>query len=463
MYPHFLLVTFPAQGHINPALEFAKRLARLGSRVTFVTSTFAYRQMTKFNREAGAGSNISFATYSDGYDDGRPESVPPRLYMEEIRRHSSIALPEIIGSCADEGRRVTFVVYSLLLPWIASVARELDLPSALLWIQPAALLAIYYHYFNEDFGDNFEKVLEGRSGSVELPGLPRLAKSDLPSHLITTKFALSAFKEHLRELGDEASPRVLINSFDALEPEALDALKGFTETITVGPLVPRRYLTEINDNENDTTPGFDLFENSSREKYVKFLNSNAKHSVVYISFGSTSVLPNTQVEEIVNGLLNSPFTFMWVLREYNNSDGPFAEKLEELEKRGVLVPWCSQMEVLSHPSIGCFLTHCGWNSMAESLSCGVPVVAFPQWADQPTNAKLAEDVWGIGVRMRPNAEGVVEAEEVGKCLKMVMGGENEGMVKSAMRWKEAVRAAASSGGSSDVSLKRFVEKIRGVC
>ncbi|KAI6693925.1 hypothetical protein NL676_021635 [Syzygium grande] len=70
---------------------------------------------------------------------------------------------------------------------------------------------------------------------------------------------------------------------------------------------------------------------------------------------------------------------------------------EELDKRGMIIPWCSQIEVLSHPSIGCFFTHCAWNSTLKSLVCGVPMVAFPQFGEQMMNAKLVEDAWKVGL------------------------------------------------------------------
>ncbi|KAK9932979.1 hypothetical protein M0R45_020195 [Rubus argutus] len=85
----------------------------------------------------------------------------------------------------------------------------------------------------------------------------------------------------------------------------------------------------------------------------------------------------------------------------------------------MIVPWCSQLEVLSNPSLGCFVTHCGWNSSLESMVYGVPVVAFPQLTDQCTNAKMIEDMWKTGVRVEPNEEGVVVGEELKRCLDLV--------------------------------------------
>lgn len=67
-----------------------------------------------------------------------------------------------------------------------------------------------------------------------------------------------------------------------------------------------------------------------------------------------------------------------------------------MENFGKVVSWCTQMEVLSSPSLGCFVTHCGWNSTLESVVCGVPMVAFPQMSEQRTNVKLVEDVWKVG-------------------------------------------------------------------
>lgn len=92
-----------------------------------------------------------------------------------------------------------------------------------------------------------------------------------------------------------------------------------------------------------------------------------------------------------------------------------------MEELGIIAPWCSQLEVLKNPSLGCFVTHCGWNSALESIICGIPVIAFPQWIDQGTNAKLLEDVWKIGVRVREREEdGIVESNEIKRCIELVM-------------------------------------------
>ncbi|KAA8527889.1 hypothetical protein F0562_035242 [Nyssa sinensis] len=456
-----LLVTFPAQGHLNPSIQFAKRLIRMGVEVTFATSLSAHRRMTK---TTGIPKGLNFSAFSDGYDDGFKSSDDPQHFMSEIRSRGSQTLREIITTSAEEGRPITCLVYTLLLPWAAEVACDLHIPSALLWIQPATVLDIYYYYFN-GYGDTIRDNCNDPTWSIELPGLPPLNGRDLPSFVLpssndTYSFALPTFKEQLDTLDVETNPKILVNTFDELEPEALRAIEKL-KLIAVGPLIPSAFLD--GKDPSDTSFGGDLFQKSG--DYLDWMNSKPESSVVYISFGSILTLSKQQKEEIARGLLESGRPFLWVIRAKENGeeekDDDKLSCMEELQQQGMIVPWCSQVEVLSHPSLGCFVTHCGWNSTLESLVSGVPVVAFPYWTDQGTNAKLIEDAWKTGVRVKPNPDGVVEGEEIKRCIETVMGdGEIRGneMRKNAEKWKDLARKAVN-GGSSDMNLKAFVEEI----
>ena len=291
-----------------------------------------------------------------------------------------------------------------------------------------------------------------------------LSSSDLPSFLVPSKasahnFVLKLHQKQLEQLNRESNPRVLVNSFDALESEALRAINKF-KLMGIGPLLPSAFLD--GKDPSDSSFGGDIFRGS--KDYIQWLNSNVESSVIYLSCGSLSVLPKQQSEEIARGLLDSGRPFLWVIRAKENEEEEKEDKLscvEELEQLGMIVPWCSQVEVLSHPSLGCFVSHCGWNSTLESLACGVPVVAFPQWTDQTTNAKLIEDVWKTGLRVMVNQEGLVEGGEIKKCLELVMGGGERGQeVRSnAKKWKDLAREAVKDGGSSDKNLKNFVDEI----
>ncbi|CAN0912403.1 Phloretin 4'-O-glucosyltransferase [Linum grandiflorum] len=177
-----------------------------------------------------------------------------------------------------------------------------------------------------------------------------------------------------------------------------------------------------------------------------------------------AVISRRQKEEIGKGLLSSNRPFLWVIRKEHEKEGEEMET-KEMSVGGKIVEWCSQVEVLSHEAIGCFVTHCGWNSTLEGMCLGVPLVAFPQFSDQTTNAKLVEDVWKIGVRVvvpEKSEEAVVEGDEIRRCLDLVMGegGEvREQVRRNANKWKQLARDALLEGGSSHSNLRAFVDEI----
>ncbi|OMO51802.1 UDP-glucuronosyl/UDP-glucosyltransferase [Corchorus capsularis] len=459
--PHFLLVSYAAQGHINPTLQFAKCLIRIGAHVTFTTSLSARRRMTEVPKAEG----LSFVTFSDGYDDGLKPNDDREKYGAEFKRRGTENLNNLIASSNEEGKPITCIVYSLLITWAMEVAREHQIPCAILWIQPASVFDIYYFYFN-GYEETIKRQAEGEPKClIKLPGLPPLANRDLPSFVGNQSAypaAINFFQKQFELIAQETNPKILVNTFDALEPEALNAIEKF-KMIAVGPLIPSSFLGRGTDPLDGSLKA-DLFQGS--KDYVQWLGSKPNSSVIYISFGSIAALAKQQVEEIARALLAGGRPFLWVLRnqKLNGVIETEQDKLsckEELEQVGMIVPWCSQLEVLSHPSLGCFVTHCGWNSTLESLASGVPLVAFPQWTDQPTNAKLIEDVWGNGVRVRGNEEGIVERDEINRCLDLVMGDEERAkeVRRNAQKWKDLAREAAKEGGSLDRNLKSFIDDL----
>ncbi|RWR87159.1 crocetin glucosyltransferase, chloroplastic-like protein [Cinnamomum micranthum f. kanehirae] len=221
---HFLLVTLPAQGHINPTLQFAKRLIQTtGSHVTFATSVSAYRRMIR----SPAPPGLSYASFSDGYDDGFNPSDDRGHYMAQLKQIGARTLSHLVRTLSNEGRHVTCIVYTVILGWVADVAREVGVPSALLWIQPATVFSVYYRYFHgyDEIIKNVDKVKDkDPCFSIKLPKLPLLACNEIPSFLLpsdTHPFVLTAFKEQFEALDREEKPRVLVNTFDALESDAL--------------------------------------------------------------------------------------------------------------------------------------------------------------------------------------------------------------------------------------------------
>ncbi|XP_059632104.1 crocetin glucosyltransferase, chloroplastic-like [Cornus florida] len=447
---HILLLTFPTQGVINPSIQLAKNLIRMGVKVTILTSLSAIHRMTKPNSTIPKGFTLS--AFSDGYDDGFKEGQNREHFLCEFKKRGSKAIAELIKASDEEGYPVNCLVYTMNQPWVVEVAHGYRIPSAVLWTQPATIFDIFHYYFN-DYSDAIRKIVNDPSSSIQLPGLPLLTSHDLPSFLVPPhsdkySWGLLSFKEQQDVLSAEANPIILVNTFDAIEPEALRAIEKFN-LIAIGPLIV----------SSDASFRGDLFQRSLG--YVEWLNSKAESSVVYVSFGSIAVLSKQQMEEVAHGLLESHRPFMWVMRAKENGEREEDKLscLEELGQEGLIVPWCSQVEVLSHPSVGCFLSHCGWNSSLESLVSGVPVVGFPQLIDQMTNAKLIQDVWKMGVRVLANEEEMVDREEIRRGIEMVMGGgEREREMRgNAKKWKELAWEAMKDGGSLDMNLKAFVD------
>ncbi|KFK39474.1 hypothetical protein AALP_AA3G248900 [Arabis alpina] len=460
--PHFLFVTFPAQGHINPSLELAKRLAGTiaGARVTFAASISAYNRRM-FSTE-NVPETLIFATYSDGHDDGFKKSSSDKTlkddsgkFMSEMRRRGRETLTELIEDNRRQNRPITCVVYTILLTWVAELAREFHLPSALLWVQPITVFSIFYHYFN-----GYEEVItemanNNPSGSIKLPSLPLLRLRELPSFIVPNNhyaFLLPAFQEQMESLKQEENPKILINSFQELEPEGLTSVLDYVKIVPVGPLITSRT------------------DSGTCSEYVEWLDSKSDSSVVYISFGTLAVLSKKQLVELCKALIESRRPFLWVItdKSHRTKDDEEVDSIasfrEELDEIGMVVSWCDQFRVLKHRSIGCFVTHCGWNSTLESLVSGVPVVAFPQWNDQMTNAKLLDESWKTGVRVivkkeEKEEEGcVVESEEIRRCIDEVMEEKAEDFRRNAARWRDLAAETIREGGSSFNNLKAFVDE-----
>jgi hypothetical protein len=408
---------------------------------------------------------IAYAAYSDGYDDGFDRASDDYArYMLQVRLEGARTLSGLLRRLGDRGRPVTCAVYTLLLPWVAAVARDHGVAAvAVFWIQPATALAAYYHYFR---GSREAVVAAAASrdptAEVRIPGLPPLQFRDLPSFLTVTSdddpfaCAIAEFRELIDAVerdGDSGKPPtyVLANTFDAMERDALASLRPHVEVVTVGPV-----LSFLHDGDDGEIPN-DLFDHDG-EGYLRWLDTKPAKSVVYISFGSTSVMSKAQVAEIADAMKQDNRPFLWVLRK-DNCDDDGIKKLVEAATGdgGVVVEWCDQARVLSHPAVGCFVTHCGWNSTLESVACGVPTVAVPQYSDQGTNAWLMERVLGVGVRAAARSEdGVLEARELARCVEVAT---SDAMEARAAAWKEEARAAVADGGASNRSLREFVMRI----
>lgn len=238
--------------------------------------------------------------------------------------------------------------------------------------------------------------------------------------------------------------------------QVVDWMATFLPLKTIGPTIPSHYLDKR--LEDDKQYGVSLF-NTNNDACMKWLNEQPKGSVAYVAFGSAAQLGVEQMEELAWGLRRSKSKFLWVVREAEAAKLPKGF-VEETSEKGLVVSWCPQLEVLANEAVGCFISHCGWNSTLEAFSLGVPVVALPQWTDQSTNAKFIMDVWKIGVKALADEKGVVRQEEVEHCISEIMEEERgKEMQRKALEWKELARKAVDEGGSSSNNIDEFISNL----
>jgi UDP:flavonoid glycosyltransferase YjiC (YdhE family) len=249
---------------------------------------------------------------------------------------------------------------------------------------------------------------------------------------------------------------IILNTFDALEHQVLDALSSmFPPIYSIGPR--QLLLNQILDNDLKSI-GSNLWK--EEDGCLEWLNKKEPNSVVYVNFGSITVLTSDQLIEFAWGLANSNQTFLWIIRP-DLVDGDSAilppEFLVEIEERGLLASWCPQEQVLSHPSIGGFLTHSGWNSTIESVCGGVPIISWPFFADQQTNCRFSCNEWGIGMEI----EGDVERGKIESLVRELMVGEKgKELKKKALNWKKLAKEASSKPtGSSYVNLDKMMNEV----
>ncbi|KAI3837890.1 hypothetical protein MKW92_000134 [Papaver armeniacum] len=447
---HILIVPYPSQGHINPMLQFSKRLISKGLRITLAITVHVSKTMgTKIN------GPIAIETISDGFDDGgSKEAGGPSVYVQRFKIVGSETLTQLIEKLQTSGNPVSCVVYDPFIPWVLDVTKEFGLIGAAFFTQSCIVGAIYYCVQK-----GLVKAPVPADQAFSVPGLPPLGASDLPSFVAGVgpyPFLLDYLANQFANI--HKADWVLFSTFDKLESEVLNWMAKSWQVRGIGPTLPSMYLEK--GIEDDKDYGFHIFV-PKRAECINWLNTKKSSSVIYVSFGSISIVKQQQIEEIAMALLECKHNFLWVVREAEECKIPSKFLEEATPEKGLIIRWCPQLEVLSHPAVGCFVTHCGFNSTLEGLSLGVPMIALPQWTDQPMNAKCIEDLWGVGMRPKADEEGIFRKKEIELCIRFQYQGLiNQKTVKeNASKWKELAKEAVDEGGSSDRNIKEFVAQV----
>ncbi|XP_031383071.1 7-deoxyloganetin glucosyltransferase-like isoform X2 [Punica granatum] len=458
--PHAVCIPYPAQGHINPMLNLAKILHLGGFHITFVHSEYNHRRLLK---SLGPDSLDGIPDFHfDAIPDGLPQSEDvdstqdiPSL-SDSTSKNCLGPFMELLSKLNDTSTSdvppVTCIVSDGAMSFTIDAAEKFGVPCAVLWTPSACGFVCYTQYHKL-----FEKGLAPLKDWI--PGMKSIRFQDLPSFIRTTNANDIMVNYIIREVRRTFRASALIfNTFDSLEKDVLKALSSmFPRLYTIGPLqLLKDQMKNIGSKLNNPT-SLNLWKEET--ECLEWLELREPGSVLYVNFGSIAMLTTEQVVEFAWGLANSQRPFLWVVRSdlvYGNSALLPPEFMEETQERGMLAGWVPQDKVLNHPAIGGFLTHCGWNSILESLCGGIPVICWPFFAEQQTNCLYCRTDWGIGLEI----DGDVKRDEVEKLVKELMEGEKGSeMRKKAAEWKRMAEEAVSPGGSSYQNLENLLAEV----
>ncbi|KAG6709915.1 hypothetical protein I3842_06G156000 [Carya illinoinensis] len=342
-------------------------------------------------------------------------------------------------------------------------AEKFGIPNILFWTPSACGLLSYMHcrHLVERGLTPLKDASDLTSGYLEtaidwIPGMKNMRLRDLPSFIRTTDENDIMVNFLIRET--KRTPRasaVILNTFDPFEKDVLVALSSLLPRIyTIGPLL---LLTDQIKNDILKSLGSNLWK--EQPGCVEWLNTKEPNSVVFVNFGSITVMTPQQLVEFAWGLANSGKPFLWIIRPdlvVGDSAILPSEFVTETKDRGMLASWCAQEQILKHPSIAGFLTHSGWNSTLESVCGGVPMISWPFFAEQQTNCRYCCTEWGIGMEIDNN----VKRNEVEKQVRELMEGDKgKAMKKKVKEWKTMAEEAAKSGGSSYQNLESLIADV----
>lgn len=191
---------------------------------------------------------------------------------------------------------------------------------------------------------------------------------------------------------------------------------------------------------------------------LAWLDQQPARSVIYVAFGSFTLFDRTQFDELAHGLEMTNMPFLWVVRSDMVKDMKNDGYDDGIKSRGRIVGWAPQQKVLSHPSVGCFVSHCGWNSVLEGVSSGLPFMCWPYFSDQFANRMYISDVWKTGLVFDKDESGIVSREEIKNKIELLLG--NDEFKVRAIDLKEKVAVAVSKGGHSDKNFSNFIDWIQ---
>ncbi|KAE8817474.1 Hydroquinone glucosyltransferase [Hordeum vulgare] len=452
--PHVVLLPSPGAGHLIPVAELARRLVELhGFAATIVTFTNLSGTGDAHQLPPCLHASVAVAALPavqmDDVHDGRVLAELVRRSLANIR-----ALLRSINCTTLLAAVVPDFLCSMALP----IAAELGVPGYLFFPSNLAMVALTRHIVELHEGaapGDYHDV----AVPLELPGGVSLCSADIPDAF---RGSFAKLVELVRSY--RLADGMLVNTFYDMEPATAEAFERLAAPEKAAGASAFLYSPEfpVGPFVRPTDP--DEAAAGASTPCLEWLDRQPVGSVVYVAFGSGGALSVEQTAELAAGLEASGQRFLWVMRRPSlGGDGDPLTWLPEgfLERtrgRGLAVAaWAPQVRVLAHPATAAFVSHCGWNSTLERVGCGVPMLAWPLYAEQRMNAVIMEEKLGVALRVAP-------AREDGRCLvtrhefatavkELVVGGQK------LRRRAENLQKAAARAWSPERPSRRALEEV----
>ncbi|KAL5744718.1 hypothetical protein ACOSQ2_027834 [Xanthoceras sorbifolium] len=372
-----------------------------------------------------------------------------------------------------ENHIILGLVIDFFCTYVLSVASELKLPAYFFFTSGAGCLALFLYF--PTLHKNATRSFKDIKTLFDVPGAPPILSTDMPKPLLERDDeAYRCFLHSSTQMPKSAG--IIVNTFASLEPRSI---RTITDGLCVlnGPTPPIYCIGPLIVSNDQRSGGSDGGGGGGVPECLTWLDSQPSQSVVFLCFGSLGLFSADQLKEIAVGLERSGQRFLWVVRNPPSNENqsvaistqpdPDLDSLlpngflDRTKERGLVVKnWAPQVDVLNHDSVGGFVTHCGWNSVLEAVCAGIPMVAWPLYAEQRFNRAMMVEEIKIALPMVEAENGFVSSTEVEKRVRELMdlAAEEAKLIrKQTIVMRNEANAALSEGGSSRVALTELFD------